>query len=76
MLRPDDPWFLDEAGDESGELMKALPEVREQLSGLPDEELGLRALLEHPDALAGAWWRDQARRSGRSGAVSARPSGA
>jgi hypothetical protein len=70
MLRPDDPWFLDEAADEPGELLKALPEIRQYLAPAPpDEDLGLRSLLDQPDtgAFAHPWWRDQARRSGHRG---------
>jgi hypothetical protein len=70
MLRPNDPWFLDEAVDEPGELLKALPEMRQYMAPAPsDEDLGLRSLLEQPEAFAFAhpWWRDQARRSGRRG---------
>lgn len=41
MLRPDDPWFLDEAVDEAGELLKALPEIRQYVvPAPPEEELG------------------------------------
>lgn len=74
MLRPDDPWFLDEAVDESDELLKALPEIRQNLvPAPPEDELGLRSLLEQPDTFAHAWWRDQASRSGRKGAPAPRP---
>ena len=66
MLRPDDPWFLDEAVDEPAELLKMLPGVRPPSTPMPaEEDLGLRSLLEHPDHFAHAWWRDQASRSGR-----------
>lgn len=52
MLRPDDPWFLDEDIDEFAEMLKALPEIRQHLTpAAPEEELGLRSLLERPDTL-------------------------
>jgi hypothetical protein len=74
MLRPDDPWFLDEAVDEPGELLKALPEIRQYLVPTPpEEELGLRSLLEDPDNFAHGWWRDQAARSGRKCPPAPRP---
>jgi hypothetical protein len=61
MLRPDDPWFLDEDVDEFVEMLKALPEIRQRLEPAPpEEELGLRSLLEQPDTLAHTWWHDQA----------------
>jgi hypothetical protein len=70
MLRPDDPWFLDEAVDEPGELLKVLPEIRHNLMPTPREEgLGLRSLFEEPDALAHSWRRDQASRRARHGAL-------
>ena len=74
MLRPDDPWFLDEAVDEPDELLKALPpELRPQLvPAPPEEELGLCFLLEQPGAFAHSWWRDQASRSARSAALGPR----
>jgi hypothetical protein len=74
MLRPDDPWFLDEAVDEPGEVFKALPEIRKYLvPAPPEEELGLRSLLENPDTFAHAWWRDQASRSSRKCQPASRP---
>lgn len=73
MLRPDDLWFLDDPIDEPAELMKALPEVRQELTPTgTEEDLGLRSLLENPDALAHAWWRDQASKSGRPNASGSR----
>ena len=74
MLRPDDPWFLDEAVDEPGELLKALPEIRQYVvPSPPEEELGLRALLERPDVFAHGWWREQVIKSGRTSAPALRP---
>lgn len=66
MLKPDDLSFMDEAAEDPAELLKALPEIRHEVAPAPaDDDLGLRSLLEHPEAFTHAWWRDQARR-GRS----------
>jgi len=74
MLRPEDPWFLDEADDDPAELLEALPGIRQYWEPAPTEDdLGLRSLLEHPDYFAHDWWRDQARRSGRKPAHSTPP---
>jgi hypothetical protein len=74
MLRPDDPWFLDEGVDDAAELLRSMPEIRQNLAPAPAEaELGLRSLLERPEAFAHAWWRDQAARSGRTNAPAQRP---
>ena len=48
MLKPDDFFFLDE-GEDTSELLRALPEIRHNLEPAPrDDELGLRALLDWP----------------------------
>jgi hypothetical protein len=75
MLRPDEPWFLDEAAvDEPADLVRVMPEVRQYLVHAPaDEELGLRSLLEQPGVFAHSWWRDQASRSGRKSLPALRP---
>ena len=63
MLKPEDLSFLDESAEDPSELLKALPEIRHDVSAAPaDEDLGIRTLLERPEAFAHAWWRDQARR--------------
>ena len=60
MLRPDDPWFLDEEVDEFVEMLKSMPEIRQHLTPAPpEEELGLRSLLERPDTFAHTWWHNQ-----------------
>lgn len=65
MLKPVDLSFMDEAAEDPAELLKALPEIRHELAaGAADEDLGLRSLLENPEAFSHAWWRDQASRSG------------
>lgn len=69
MLRPDDPWFLDEPAEDPDELLRIMPELRQNIPSEPPEvELGLRALFEAPGAFTHAWWRDQAARSARSAA--------
>lgn len=64
MLKPVDLSFIDEAAEEDpAELLKALPEIRHELAPAPaDDDLGLRSLLDQPQAFAHAWWRDQASR--------------
>jgi hypothetical protein len=68
MLKPVDLSFMDEsAEDDPAELLKALPEIRNEVAATPaDEDLGLRSLLERPETFSHAWWRDQASRSGSS----------
>jgi hypothetical protein len=74
MLRPDDPWLVDDPVDGASDLFQVLPELRPYVTQPPrDQELGLRSLLEQPEAFAHSWWRDQARRSGRTSAGSLRP---
>ena len=67
MKKPVDLSFMDEAeaAEDPAELLKALPEIRHEVAPAPaDDDLGLRSLLERPEAFAHAWWRDQASRSG------------
>jgi hypothetical protein len=74
MLRPDDPWFQDEGAEDPAALLQVLPEIRQYLEPSPTEDdLGLRSLLEQPDQLSHAWWRDQASKSGRTRRPSPRP---
>lgn len=64
MLRPVDLSFMDEAAEDPAELLKAMPEIRHEVAPAPaDDDLGLRSLLERPEAFTHAWWRDQARRA-------------
>jgi hypothetical protein len=66
MLRPTDPWFLDEAVEDPTDLARVLPEMRQcLLPPPPEEELGLRSLLEQPRHFAHGWWREQASKSRR-----------
>ena len=74
MLRPTDPWFLDESVEDPNDLAKLLPEIGQQLVPLPaDEELGLRSLLDQPDHFRHGWWREQASRSRGKHAPPSRP---
>ncbi|HEY0464554.1 MAG TPA: hypothetical protein VGC79_10110 [Polyangiaceae bacterium] len=55
MLQPDEIFALDE-GEDTAELLRALPEIRHNLDPAPrDEELGLRALLDWPEPRPRAW---------------------
>ena len=60
MLNQDDLWLMDELPiDEPSEVLKTMPEIRQYLD--PDrraEEHGLRSILERPEALSRAWWRN------------------
>lgn len=67
MLKPVDLSFMDEATEDPDEFLRALPEIRHEVAPAPaDDDLGLRSLLERPEAFSHAWWRDQASRSGSS----------
>ena len=60
MLNPDDFSFFAE-GEDSAELLRALPEIRHNLELEPaDDELGLRALLDWPEPRPPAWLGDAA----------------
>lgn len=64
MPKPIDLSFIDEAAEDPVDLLKALPEVRYEVqAATADDDIGIRSLLERPEALAHSWWRDQARRS-------------
>jgi hypothetical protein len=65
MPKPVDLSFMDEAAEDPAELLTALPEFRHEVAPT-DDDLGLRSLLERPEAFTHAWWRDQASRSGSS----------
>lgn len=67
MLRPVDLSFMDEAVEDPSDLFEVLPEIRHEVApGPADDDLGLRSLLERPEAFRHQWWRDQASRSGPS----------
>lgn len=64
MFRPIDVTFMDEAEEEPAELLRALPEIRHELTREPaEDDLGLRSLAEHPELFSHSWWRSQASRS-------------
>jgi hypothetical protein len=67
MLRPLDLSFMEEAEEEPSELLKALPEIRQELAPSPaDDDFGLRILLEHPEVLGHARRRDHGWLAGSS----------
>ena len=77
MPRPVDLSFMDmdDAQEDPSALLDALPEIRQEVGAMPaDDDLGLRSLLERPEAFAHAWWRDQAGRSGSMGRSTPRSS--
>ena len=54
MLHPNDLWLMD---DEASDVLLTLPEIRQLVdAGPPDEQLGLRSMLERPETLSKAWW--------------------
>ncbi len=73
MLRPKDWWFENQAVESPAEPPGAPPGTGQDSTLAPDDDLGLRTLLEHPDQFAHAWWRDQASRSRTKPARSTRP---
>jgi hypothetical protein len=75
MQKPVDLSFMDEAAEEDpAELLEALPAIRQEVApARVEDDLGLRSLLERPEAFAHAWWRDQASRSGSSIRAMRRP---
>ena len=57
MLSQYDPWFvIDPPVDETADLF-TIPEIRRELAHA-SEEVGLRSLLEHPEALSKGLWSD------------------
>lgn len=59
MLDHDDLWWMEEPSvEDPSELLTTMPELRHYLAPHDDGELGLRSVLERPDALSRAWWRD------------------
>ena len=58
MLDTDDLWLMAEELpiDEPADVLRAMPEIRQRVDVDPgDEELGLRSILERPEALSQAW---------------------
>ena len=59
MLDQNDPWVLEEAMplDEPADVLRTMPEIRQLVDpNRQDDDLGLRSILEHPEALSKAWW--------------------
>ncbi len=58
MLNQDDLWWMEEPLlDDPSDLLRMMPEIRNRLAPeRRDDELGLRSLLEHPEALATRRW--------------------
>ena len=59
MLNHSDPWLMEEMvlPDESDDLLRTMPEIRQMVDpDRHDDELGLRSILERPEALSKAWW--------------------
>jgi len=59
MLDHDDLLFIEEPPvDDGSDLLWMLPEIRRRATPpRRDEGLGLRSLLERPEAQSKAWWR-------------------
>lgn len=60
-LDRDDLWWMEELeADEPSDLLRTMPELRQYASAPLDdeEEVGLRSLLDVPEAQSKAWWRD------------------
>jgi hypothetical protein len=61
MLDKNDLWWMEEevlSVDDPADLLRTMPEIRQLVDpDRHDDELGLRAMLERPEALSKAWWR-------------------
>jgi hypothetical protein len=58
MLDENDAWLMEEdiALDDSADLLLTMPEIRQLVDpARPDEQLGLRSILERPETLSKAW---------------------
>jgi hypothetical protein len=64
MLANDELWLVEEPPIDAPFDLLTIPEVRNHVTHeLHDDELGLRSLLERPEALSKSWWRvEHARR--------------
>jgi hypothetical protein len=60
MLTRDAFWLVDEPVlDEPADLL-TIPQIKQHIAHEPnDDELGLRALLEMPEAPPSPWWREE-----------------
>jgi hypothetical protein len=58
MLANDELWLVEEPPIDAPSDLLTIPEVRNHvIHELHDDELGLRSLLERPEALSKSWWR-------------------
>ena len=68
MLARNELWIVEDPPiDEPCDLL-TIPELKQHVSHdlrLRDEELGLRSLLERPEALSNSWWRAEQVRTRR-----------
>jgi hypothetical protein len=58
LLDQNDPWLMEEETrlDEPSELLLTMPEIRQLFDpDPPDEQLGLRSILDRPEMLSKAW---------------------
>ena len=64
MLANDELWLVEEPPIDAPSDLLTIPEVRDHVTHEHhDDELGLRSLLERPEALSKSWWRaERARR--------------
>jgi predicted glycosyltransferase len=63
MLDQDDLWLMEELPvEEPSELLRTMPEIRQYLEPERTEEVGLRSILERPEALSKAWCHANTRR--------------
>lgn len=70
MLDQDDLWLIDDEDaplEEPSDLLKTMPEIRQYLDPEPRSvDVGIRSVLESPEALSKAWWRSKGKRRPRS----------
>jgi hypothetical protein len=60
MLANDEMWLVEGPPIDAPSDLLTIPEVRNHVTHeLRDDELGLRSLLERPEALSKSWWRAQ-----------------
>ena len=59
MLSTNELWLIEEASLDDPPDLLTLPEIKQHAAhDLDDEDLGLRRLLERPEALSRSWWRE------------------
>ena len=74
-LDQDDMWWVEELeADEPSDLLRTMPELRQYAAAPLDEEaVGLRSLLDVPEAQSKAWWRNANARKRHTGKNMKRP---